>query len=46
MWELDGEERLETVATAWTSHLVLVDVNDRRFHISAAWVAVADVRRR
>lgn len=46
LWEADGEEQLETVATAWTRTLVLVDVNDRRFHIRAAWVAVADVRRR
>ncbi len=46
VWEVDGEEHLETVATAWTRRLVLVDVSDRRNRITAAWLELADVRRR
>ncbi|MEE6273547.1 hypothetical protein V2J56_09330 [Georgenia sp. MJ206] len=46
VWEDDGVELLDTLATAWTARLVLVDVSDRRNRINAAWLALADVRRR
>lgn len=46
VWEVDGEELAETVAVAWTSRLVLVEVDSRRFGIGGAWLDPADVRRR
>ncbi|MEE6295224.1 hypothetical protein [Georgenia wangjunii] len=46
VWEDDGVEVLDTLATAWTAALVLVDVSDRRNRLNAAWIALADVRRR
>lgn len=45
-WEHDGVEVLDTYANAWTARLVLVDVSDPRNRINAAWVGLADVRRR
>jgi hypothetical protein len=46
VWERDGAEQLDTVATAWTRRLVLVDVTDARVMVNGVWVGVGDVRRR
>lgn len=45
VWELDGEEVTETLATAWTPRLVLVDVDSRRFGVGGAWLLPGDVER-
>jgi hypothetical protein len=45
VWELDGEERVETLAFAYTPRLVLVEVDSRRFGVGGAWLLPADVER-
>ncbi|WP_152190717.1 hypothetical protein [Georgenia satyanarayanai] len=45
VWEHDGEEHLETVAWAWTSRSVLVEVHDRRRQTIGVWLPARDVRR-
>jgi len=44
-WEKDGEEYVDTIAVEWTSQLVRVAMNDRRWMLAAAWVGADDVRR-
>lgn len=46
VWERDGVELVDTVATGWTSRLVLVLVTDRRTRTRGVWLDPADVRRR
>jgi len=46
MWEVDGDELLDTVPDPWTRTLVLVEVPDGRWHLAAAWIPAGDVRRR
>ena len=46
VWERDGLEFLDAVATGWTSRLVLVDLDDRRARLRAVWLDPSDVRRR
>lgn len=46
VWADDGEELVETVATAWTSPLVLVAVGDPRSAYRGVWVPARDVTRR
>jgi hypothetical protein len=48
VYELDGEEWIDTVAYAWTSHLVLVQRprHDPRWELIGAWLDAADVVRR
>lgn len=45
VWERDGLEVVEAVATGWTSRLVLVDLDDRRARLRAVWLDPSDVRR-
>lgn len=45
LWQHDGAERVDTLATAWTARLVLVRVDDPRHRIRAAWLAGRDVHR-
>ncbi|MFB7798917.1 hypothetical protein [Isoptericola sp. NPDC056134] len=45
VWELDGEEVVETLAFAWTPRLVCVEVDSRRYGVGGAWLAPADVER-
>jgi len=44
-WERDGVQVIETMAVEWTSHLVRVWMNDRRWMLGAVWVGAEDVRR-
>lgn len=44
-WADDGTEVIETVATAWTTPLVLVLVEDPRSPTRGVWVPARDVRR-
>ncbi|MFF2621262.1 hypothetical protein [Oerskovia jenensis] len=46
VWERDGLELIETVATGWTSRLVLVELTDRRSRTRGVWLDPVDVRRR
>src|SRR5690606_37752809 len=48
VYELDGEEWMDTVAYAWTSRLVLVQRVglDHRWDSIGVWLDAADVRRR
>ncbi|WP_159794423.1 hypothetical protein [Puerhibacterium puerhi] len=46
VWERDGEERIETVAYAYTRELALVRVSDPRSRFAGCWLTPADVRRR
>lgn len=45
MWEVDGEELVRTVATAFTTRLVLVHLNDARWPTLGVWLSPGDVRR-
>jgi hypothetical protein len=45
-WEIDGVELIDTVATAWTHSLALVDVSDARCRFRAVWVDIGEVVRR
>lgn len=45
-WERDGVELVDTEAVGWTSTLVRVTMNDRRWRFGAAWVPASDVSRR
>lgn len=44
-WADDGEEVIETSATAWTTPLVLVMVEDSRSITRGVWVPARDVSR-
>ncbi len=48
VYELDGEEWIDTVAYAWTSQLVLVQRrrHDHRWELIGVWLDASDVRRR
>lgn len=48
IYELDGEEWIDTVAYAWTSRLVLVQRvgQDQRWDSIGVWLDASDVRRR
>jgi hypothetical protein len=46
VWERDGVELLDTVATGWTSRIVLVEITDHRWRLRGVWLDAADVRRR
>lgn len=48
VYELDGEEWIDTVAYAWTSRLVLVQRpgHDHRWERIGVWLDASDVRRR
>lgn len=41
----DGEQVVTTIAYAWTTRLVLVEVSDPRAPIRGTWLAPADVER-
>lgn len=45
VWERDGEELVETHATAWTTRAVLVRITSPRWRIAAVWIPARDVRR-
>jgi hypothetical protein len=46
VWERDGVELVDTVATGWTSRLALVEIVDHRWRLRGVWLDAADVRRR
>lgn len=46
LWSDDGPEVVDAVATAWTSPLVLVMVEDPRSITRGVWLPAGDVRRR
>lgn len=48
VYELDGEEWIDTVAYAWTTRLVLVQRprHDHRWESIGVWLDASDVRRR
>lgn len=46
VWEREGVELVETAATGWTSHLVLVLMSDRRTRTCGVWLGTVDVTRR
>lgn len=45
VWEDDGEERMPTLAFAWTPDRVLVEISDARYGLRGAWLTPADVER-
>lgn len=45
-WEHDGVQHLDTVAWAWTTRAVLVELHDRRRQTIGAWLPIRDVTRR
>jgi hypothetical protein len=46
VWELDGEERIDTVAYAsFDDRLVLVRVEDQRAQVRGYWLDFSDVER-
>jgi len=48
VWEHGGEQRIETVADAWTRNpdLVHVELTDTRYRFRGLWLLPADVERR
>ena len=48
VWERDGEQRIDTVADAWTRNpdLVHVELTDTRYRFRGLWLLPADVERR
>jgi hypothetical protein len=46
VWELDGEEHIETVAAGWSGHLVYVRLPDIRYRRTSVWLDAADAKRR
>lgn len=44
-WADDGVQHLDTTATAWTTPLVLIQVDDPRSVTRGIWVPAADVTR-
>lgn len=44
-WSDDGIQHLDTHATAWTTPLVLIQVDDPRSVTRGVWVPAADVTR-
>jgi len=45
-WERDGVEHLDTVAWAWTTRAVLVELHDPRRQTIGVWLSAGDVARR
>ena len=45
VWEVDGEELVRTVATAFTTRLVLIHLSDARWPTLGVWLSPGDVRR-
>lgn len=45
VWQRDGEEQVQTVARAWTSRLVLVELSDARSTFRGVWLDPGDVER-
>lgn len=45
VWERDGEQQLEAMATRWSGQHVYVEFTDTRLRMTGAWVDAADVRR-
>ncbi|WP_163540854.1 hypothetical protein [Occultella kanbiaonis] len=45
-WERDGQEVIQTEATAWTTISVLVTISDRRWPTRGVWLPAHDVTRR
>lgn len=43
-WD-SGPEVIETLAVAWTSQLVLVQLGDKRCQFRGVWLAASDVQR-
>ncbi len=46
VWEHDGEEYIEGVATRWDANHVYVEVRDKRLQGNGVWVKPHDVYRR
>jgi hypothetical protein len=46
VWELDGEEHIETEAAGWSGQLVYIRLSDPRYRFTAVWLDAADVTRR
>lgn len=46
VWARDGVQLLETVAWAWSSRSVLVELHDHRRQTIGVWLPAHDVRRR
>lgn len=46
VWARDGVEHHETVAWAWTTRAVLVELHDRRCQTIGVWLPRRDVTRR
>jgi hypothetical protein len=46
VWELDGEEHIETEAAGWSGQLVYVRMPDRRYRLTSVWLNASDVQRR
>jgi len=44
-WADDGVQHLDTTATAWTTPLVLIQVDDPRSTTRGVWVPATDVTR-
>lgn len=45
VWAREGEELIATLAVAWTSQLVLVELADARCAVRGVWLEPADVQR-
>jgi hypothetical protein len=45
VWERDGVEFVQTIATAWTTRAVLIALRTPRWRLAGVWVPAADVRR-
>ncbi|AEI11799.1 hypothetical protein [Cellulomonas gilvus] len=45
VWERDGEEIIETMATHWAGRAVLVRTSDRRRRFHGVWLDSTDVQR-
>ena len=46
VWEVDGEERVDTEALGWTGQAIYVRLADPRCRSNAIWLDGADVQRR
>jgi hypothetical protein len=46
VWEVDGEEHVDTVVLGWTGQAVYVRLADPRCRTNAIWLDGCDVKRR
>jgi len=46
VWERDGLEVVDTIATHWAGRDVLVELVDARQQVKGVWLASQDARRR